>query len=85
MGNIKISARIPIYIDIDVDMEDDDLEHLISEWDKANFGIVKAILEKYIDLEDQALLSGSERFGEVEVTNISLDNKSVFEKVKKMN
>ena len=82
MKKISLTLRIPIFVDIDVDIEDRDFEDLIEEWDESNFGIVKGIVEKYIDLDNISAADSQERFGETEIVDLSVFEAAVEEKVK---
>jgi hypothetical protein len=72
MKKISLTLRIPIFVDIDVDIEDKDFEDLIEEWDESNFGIVKSIVEKYTDLDNINQASSQERFGETEIVDLKV-------------
>jgi hypothetical protein len=81
MKKISLTLRIPIFVDIDVEINDRDFEDLIEEWDESNFGIVKGIVEKYIDLDNVSAEGSQERFGETEIVDLGLFEEEVKLKV----
>ena len=76
MKKTSITIRVPIFFDVDVELEDSDYEILLDEWDLSNFGRVKTILGEYVDLENLDIIGAEERFGEPEIVDIR-----TFEKI----
>lgn len=72
MKKISLTLRIPIFIDMDLNIKEKDFEDLVDEWDKSNFGIVKNIVEKYVDLNNINIPEAQERFGDTEIVDLRL-------------
>jgi hypothetical protein len=80
MKKISLTLRVPIFADVDLEIEDKDFEDLIEEWDKSNFGVVKGIVEQYVDLEDASTMGASERFGDTEIVDVRSFGEIIIEK-----
>ena len=78
MKKIALTVRIPIFVDIELEVEDKDFDDLIDEWDKANFGLVKSIVEKYADLENLGAMGSQERFGDTEIVDVRLFGEEII-------
>lgn len=72
MKKVSLTVRVPIFVDVELDMDDTDYETLIDEWDKTNFGIVKNIVGEYVDLESVDLINTQERYGDPEVVDVRI-------------
>jgi len=85
MKKLGIVIRIPIFFDLELEVEDDDFDEIVDEWDKCNFANTKSIINNYINLEDLEDLDISgiqERYGELEIVDIDFENKKKLNETK---
>jgi hypothetical protein len=81
MKKTSITVRVPIFFDVDLELDDVDYESLLEEWDRSNFGRVRAILEEYVDLDSMEVMGTEERFGDPEVVDIRIFDEQCVEDV----
>ena len=67
---VSITLRTPIFIEVELDMEEQDYEDLVDEWDRMNVGLVNGILSQYVDFENPMLGGVNERVGATEMVDM---------------
>lgn len=72
MKKIGLTIRVPVFIDLDCEMSDDDFDNLLEEWDNSNFGIVQKITDKYVDIGSIKINPEIDRCGESELVDFKL-------------
>ena len=79
MKKVSLTFRVPMFVDVELEMEDLDYENLIDEWDRLNVGRVNSVLSNYVDLENLSLSSVDERIGNPELVDLRVFEDFVVE------
>jgi hypothetical protein len=72
MKKVSITVRVPIFVDIDLEMEDSDYDKLVEEWSHTNFGLVRNLVSEYVDLDSVDLINAQERYGDPEIVDLRM-------------
>lgn len=73
MKKVSITVRIPIFIDVELEVDDQDYNQLLDEWDNSNFGVVKQLIDQYVDLNDIDVPELQERYGDSEIVDLKME------------
>ena len=72
MKKVSLTFRVPMFVDVELEMEDLDYDNLIEEWDRLNMGRVNSLLADYVDLENLSFSSVDERIGNPELVDLRM-------------
>jgi hypothetical protein len=72
MKKVSVTVRIPIFVDLDVELEDQDFDTMLNEWEHSNFGLVRNLISEYVDLDSVDLINAQERYGDTEIVDVRL-------------